>query len=156
MMSLTPKQGLNSHSAIDISARKPVYTLLRCPWRRGNTCSHSEHRSQARQRRLYCHKWETSTVPNYKKALRIGELFSNSKYCCFVVLLQLKEPKPLGWLQCREIASEFTVGYRNSLALKHTRQVKNLDAILRPFQIPPAPRRSKLLTNYNTCANIKL
>ena len=37
----------------------------RCPWRWGNTCSHFEHRSQAHQRRLYCHKWETSTVPNY-------------------------------------------------------------------------------------------
>ena len=44
------------------SAQNP---LLRCPWRWGNTCSHSEHRSQAHQRRLYCHKWETSTAPNY-------------------------------------------------------------------------------------------
>ena len=42
----------------------------------GNTCSHSEHRSQARQRRLYCHKWETSTVPNYIRAIRTGWLLS--------------------------------------------------------------------------------
>jgi hypothetical protein len=42
----------------------------------GNTCPHPEHRSQAQQRRLYCQKWETSTVPNYKKTFRVGRSFS--------------------------------------------------------------------------------
>ena len=72
-----------AHWSLYISA-KCLKTLLRCPWRWGNTCSHSEHRSQAQQRRLYCHKWETSTVPNYKKTIRIG--WSLSFLECFYTI----------------------------------------------------------------------
>ena len=75
---------LNHRPLIFVKSAQSFIALLRCPWRWGNTCSHSEHRSQAQQRRLYCHKWETSTVPNYKRDLRIGGLFSLLRIysCC--------------------------------------------------------------------------
>ena len=76
---LASKQGFRPTDFV-ISAQSVFKTLLRCPWRWGNTCSHSEHRSQAQQRRLYCHKWETSTVPNYKRSFRIGGFFSFGDY----------------------------------------------------------------------------